>query len=149
MLVVIFKEVEHIWLEISEILPVSCDAFSRLPKLDRETVVVYILVYNGPERIVQTGFVIQIVKSDFTYVFSVKVLLIYFSNEYDMWKFLFDPGYHPFEEFRRYKLHHVAPESVDAIPCPETYYFIHFFPSGSVHVAVIYLDGFIPVVGGR
>ena len=52
----------------------------------------------------------------------------------------------PCHEFRRYKLHHVAAETVNSLRSPEINDIEHPVPSGCVRVTIVYLHGLVPVV---
>ena len=49
----VFKEIQHIWLDVSQELPVSCDARSGLPQFDRHSVVVHILLHDCAQGVIQ------------------------------------------------------------------------------------------------
>ena len=48
----IFKEVQHIWLEVSQKLPVAGYACRRLPELNRHAVVIDILLDHCTQSVV-------------------------------------------------------------------------------------------------
>ena len=48
----VLKEVQHVWLDVAEELPVAGDAGCRLPKLDRHAVIVDILLHDGAQSVV-------------------------------------------------------------------------------------------------
>ena len=50
----VFKEVQHIWLEIAEELPVSCYSCCRLPEFYRHPVVIHILFNHCTQGIIKT-----------------------------------------------------------------------------------------------
>ena len=110
----VLKEVQHVWLDVAEELPVAGDAGCRLPKLDRHAVIVDILLHDGAQSVVQAGFVIKVVKSYIADLLPVKILLVYFSDENHLRVLCLDLTDQPCHEFRRNKLDHIAAESVHA-----------------------------------
>ena len=94
----ILKEVEHVWLQIPEELPASCNAYCRLPEIDRHSVVIDIFLDNAAQCVVETGLIVKEVESYASYIFIIKVLLIYLCDEYDRWIFFLYLSYQPLHE---------------------------------------------------
>ena len=149
LLVVIFQEIQHIWLQISERLPVPGNLLCRLPGFHGHSAVVSVLLHNRPYGVVHAGLVIEKVEANLTYIFGIQFFLIYLGNEGDVWmEFVYLPD-KPGEEIRWNQLDHVASEPVDTHSRPEIHDVKHLVPCTCMSVAIIDLDGIIPVVHVR
>ena len=110
----IFQEVQHVKLEISEILPRGRDAGCGLPRVDIGLLAI-VTSDDVREGIIKARLVVEKVKAYFPHILSVHLFLIDFSDEQRFRPIFFYFLNRPFEEVRRNKFHHVTAEAVDTL----------------------------------
>ena len=133
LLVVILQEVEHIRLQILQELPVAGDSTGGGTSAD-----------DGSQVVVEAGFVVEKVESQFLDISAVVSLVVDLSYEEHPGILLPDLGNKPSQEFGRHHLHHVAAEAIHALGSPEEQYLQHFLPG--IRMIVIDLAGIRPVI---
>ena len=101
LLVVVLQEVEHVWADVVNVLPVVGDAACRAAVAD-----------DVAQTVVHAHLVVEIVKSRL-YVGAIQVGVVYLSDEDDTGIALLDDAGGVGPEGRRHHLRHVAAEAVD------------------------------------
>ena len=122
----VLQEVQHTGLKGSQELPFVSQPVGRLA-----------VGADGFKSIVEARLVVEIVESGCS-VLDVVALVVDFGDEEGAGVLLPYAGYGPFEELRRYKLHHIAPEAVDTHIGPVQQYVEHLVPGEAVVVVELY-----------
>ena len=143
----VFKEVQHVTLDVVRSLPCSCYGGSRCQA-----------AYHAAHGVVHAHLVVKVVKAR-TDVVAVFGWVIHLTDEDDVGMQVLHLVRSPCPESRRYHLGHVAPESVNALLSPEEQDVGHLVPcvgdgvevsvAGPVVLAVVQLHGLVPVVLAR
>ena len=137
----ILYEIQHIRLKIPKELPVPGDPLCA----GIRGIACKIAPDNGEKAVIQAAFVVQSVETDLEGIVPVTCLVVYFCDEFCV--VVLFPGllYDVFDSLARDHFHHVAAEGIYAQAAPELQHLDHFIPGGRVEVAVIQLDGVVPI----
>ena len=134
----VLEEVQHPGLEVAEELPVPGQCPGGEP-----------VAGDGADGVVQAGLVVEEVEAHLIDIHPVLFLLIDLGDEDDVREFQLDLRDEPLHEGRGHQLHHVAAEAVHALEGPVMDDVVHLVPGPGVEVAVVDLDGLVPVVDAR
>ena len=131
LLVVVFQEIQHTGLQAAQELPLRRKAAGGTLAAD-----------DAAQGVIETRFIVEQVEAR-SGIAAIIVLAVDLGDELQAGMLRAERAERPLEELGRHQLHHIAAETVHALPYPELQDREHLAPGAAL--AVVQLDGVVPV----